>query len=156
MSESLLAIPPQANDLPWQDKIAYLAWKLRESGKGVGPESIPLNHRFEPGRYVREMALPAGVVFIGRAHKKGHIVLLVSGTARLITCGGFTVHTGPDAMMSQPGFAMVAYTQTPVIARTIHPNPSGSRDIEALEEEFFEPAEALLSRGEQVSKGLLT
>lgn len=133
-------------DLAWKDKIDYLAWRMRLDG-GKGPEATPVRHLFLPGRYIREMDLPAGHLFIGRVHRKGHIMLLCEGVVHLITEHSFTVYTGPDAVMSTPGYQTVCQIIRSSRVRTIHPNPGEERDTEKLEREIFEPVEPALERG---------
>jgi hypothetical protein len=141
-------------DLSWQDKISYLAWKIRERG-GAKPEDIPLRHIFEAGRYIREMTLPGGFLFIGRPHLKGHIVLLVSGSATVFRPDlGPTRYVAPDAMLTRPGFQMVAHIHSPSVVRTIHDDWTGNENIEELEDEIFAPAEPVLLRGQAVQERL--
>lgn len=151
--ESLQHTLPQ---LSWADKIAYLAYKL-SSTSGVKPEDMPVKHLFVPGRYIREFTLPADFLFIGRVHRQGHIILLCEGKAKLfLDQNVFTVHQGPDAVMSAAGYQTVAHTLTEVRVRTIHPNPENLQDVQELEERFFGPIQPVLDRGEQIMQGLLS
>lgn len=125
--------------LTWKEKIAWLVDKLSE-----GPRNpCPVEHIFGHGMYVRKIFVPADTLFLGRAHLKGHQVSLLSGSLIWITEHGrrhidkhLTIHT-------QPGFHMVCYTLTDVTAQTVHANPMNSTDIQALEDEFFEPVSTL-------------
>ena len=141
-------------ELSWQDKIAYLAWKISQNG-GVRPEDIEVRHIFEPGRYIRELELPAQFVFIGNKHKQGHLVELLQGSAKLITDKRSTVYHAIDRIVTPVGFTMVAYTITSCLVRSIHLNPNESRDVEQLEAEHFEPVQSLLVHGKDVWRRLL-
>jgi hypothetical protein len=130
-----------------------LAWKIRQVG-GYQVEDFEVRHIFHPGRYVREFDLPADFIFIGRVHKKGHLVELLRGRTELITEKGTTVHNAIDRLMTVPGFQTVIHTLTPITACSIHANPNEIRDIEELEDEFFEPVAPLLMRGQGVQEQL--
>jgi hypothetical protein len=144
-------LPPP--ELSWEDKIAYLAYKISQRG-GIKPGDLEIRHIFEPGRYIREFDLPADFVFIGRVHRKGHLIELLRGEAKLITPRGNSLHRAIDRMVTPAGFQTVAYTITPVLCRTIHENPFELRDIAELEDEFFEPVQPVLAKGQGVQEQL--
>jgi hypothetical protein len=50
---------------------------------------------------------------------------------------------------------MVLYALTDVIGRTIHPNPTGSEDIDELEADIFESPDVLKALGAVVAQRLL-
>jgi hypothetical protein len=150
--ESLQPTPPRP-DLPWADKIAYIAWTMRQNG-GYKVEDFEVRHIFQPGRYIREFELPADFLFIGRVHRKGHLVELLSGSLKLITERGSTVYSAIDRMVTAPGFQTVLRTFTPIVARCVLANPNELRDIDELEDEFFEPAETVLVRGQGIQEQL--
>lgn len=131
-------------DLTWKEKIAYIAFQLKEMDSKV---EAPLQHLFEPGMYIREMALPADAVVVGRPHVHGHRVELVSGKVLHITERGKLIVDAPFELHSNPGDQIVAYAITDIVARTYHPNPNEDRDIEKLENEWFHPADPVLELG---------
>jgi hypothetical protein len=136
----------------WKEKVAYLAWKLREKG---GTGEMPVRHLFEEGRYIREMIIPAEFLFIGRVHKVGHLVQLLKGEVQLIFPDRSERRVAPDEMHTVPGFQTVFFTLTPVIGRTVHPNDDGLRNIDVLEDEIFERPEGVLALGERLSQEML-
>lgn len=150
--ELLLPILHQP-DLSWAEKVAYLAWRFREAGGRVEAD-FEVRHIFEPGRYIREFELPGDFLFIGRVHRRGHLVELLRGRAVLITGAGNSLHSAYEIMETPPGFQTVARTLTPVVARSIHVNPRELRDVEELEDEFFEPAELTLVKGQGIQERL--
>lgn len=153
--ESLPLTLPLPN-ISWEDQVAYMAWKLKCS---PGHSEVPVVHIFEPGVYIREMRLPAEILFIGRPHTKGHFLELISGEAYLFGPCGAVKFEAPYALMTEPGAQAVARTITPCLVRTIHKNPGNSHNIAELELEAFLPAESVLARGEQIERklrGLLT
>jgi hypothetical protein len=136
--------------MPWEDKIAYLAYKIRPKELTLSP----VEHRFEDGWYVRTMRLPEGVVFIGRPHIHGHIIKLIEGKVGVMTPDGDHYHEAPDQMHTAPGYQMVLLTRSPVIGETWHPNPDELRDVQVLEDSIFAPASPVLARGEYLARRL--
>jgi hypothetical protein len=140
-------------DVSWADKIAYLGYEIRQRAGSVN--EMPVRHLFRKGEYIREVVLPAGIVFIGKVHRQGHVVELLHGEVELITEQGATLHKGPDSMTTAPGFQTVFRTITPIVGRTIHPNPGELRDINVLEAEIFEPENLISERGKRIAQELL-
>lgn len=138
----------QNSFLTWPEKVGALAVMFKERGDVL----CPVMHRFEPGLYVREMHVPKGTYFIGRAHRHGHKVTLDAGTVRLISERDEAVlHGGPGAeLVTVPYYVMVFEAMTDVYGSTYHPNPSNSRNIDALEDDIFHPAEDILAIGREV------
>lgn len=140
-------------ELPWNDKIAYLAWKISQNG-GVKAEDLEVRHIFKKGLYIREFSLPAKFIFIGRVHRKGHIVELLEGKINVITEQGTTTYSAGNSIRTPAGFQTVAYTLEPCLVRSIHENPLESRNVEELEDEFFEPVQPVLARGQGIQERL--
>lgn len=129
--------------------MAYLARKL-----GCAEADMPVSHRFTPGMYIREMFIPKGTYFIGRAHRVGHKVTLDSGRVRLILENGTGTHDveldAPHVLTTAPYFQTVLEALTDVWGSTYHPNPTNSRNIDALEADIFHPADDVFRIGEGV------
>lgn len=138
--------------LTWAQKLAYLAYKLHDP---KASEVCPVTHFFEHGNYIRTMFIPKGQLFIGRVHRYGHIVKLISGKAFLIEEAGKQLKEAPTEMLTKPGYQTVAYTLSDVVAQTVHPNPDELRDVQGLEDDIFESAESVMLRGKQVAEQLL-
>lgn len=140
--------------LPWAEKIAYLAWKISQNG-GMKADELEVRHIFKKGLYVREFNLPAHFIFIGRVHRKGHVVELLEGKANVITEQGTTTYSAGNSIRTPPGFQTVAYTLEPCLVRSVHENPAESRNVEELEDEFFEPIQPVLSQGQSIQERLI-
>lgn len=136
--------------LTWREKLAYLVYQFSRAPQ----VDCPVEHRFEDGQYIRDMHIPAGTLFIGRVHRVGHPIELVEGHVLHILEHERVEREAPFAMRTVVGCQMVVYARTPVLGRTWHPNPQGSRDIEALEADAFEPLEELLAQGRSVRRRL--
>ena len=138
-----LACMSQLKELSWSDKIAYLAYKF----KPVEATLPPIEHRFEDGWYIRVFRLPAGIVFIGRSHNQGHICKLIQGKLGIMHELGTKYYEAPSSLHTKPGYQMVLYSMTEILAETRHPNPDNGRNIDQLENEIFGSVEAVLEHG---------
>jgi hypothetical protein len=137
-------------NLTWEQKVALLAHRFMQFEQ----EECPLEHRFEPGWYIRVIRIPKETFFIGRKHNHGHEIVLLEGECVYITSGGKHRVKAPYRLMSAPGFHAVVYAVTDVVGESRHPNSAESRDIEALELDAFEPAQALFERGRAIEEHL--
>src|SRR5581483_7690615 len=57
----------------------------------------PVEHLFGGGKYIREMRIPRGTLFIGRPHRHGHPIQLISGELIWITPHGRFHKVAPDS-----------------------------------------------------------
>jgi hypothetical protein len=148
----------QHPELSWGDRIALFAYKIsqQQGAKTSEDDAYNLKHMFRGEWYVREMELPGGFVFVGRIHKQGHMVKLLEGSASVRTEFALRRHYAPDTIHTVPGFQMVAYAHTNILAQSWHFNPQGIRDISELEDEFFGNPSAVLQRGEQLAQEKLS
>lgn len=136
--------------LSWAEKLALLTYRF-----GMLPQrECPVTHEFLPGLYTRTMRIPAGTLFLGRAHIDGHKCELVEGSVLHITEHDRRVVHAPFSMVTTPGYQMVLFTLTDVVGRTVHPNPEESRDTEWLERDIFQTQKELLKQGEAIHRRL--
>jgi len=136
--------------LTWKEKLAYLGFKFAAASEGDSAR-VTLKHIFEPGMYIREMTIPAEMLFIGRPHLIGHRCELVSGRILLITEDAKTHLEAPAELWSKPGYMMCLYSKTDVVGRTYHPVPQTSGyAIHDLEAEIFGPIDELVALGQAV------
>lgn len=86
---------------------------------GITPIDISspehLKHYFANGSYVREMALPAGVIVVGRIHKHETINILLEGEITVVDENGSrTDLKAPHIFIAPAGNQKAAITRTPV------------------------------------------
>lgn len=129
-------------DVPWVDKLAYLTWKL----SALPQLECPLEHIFDGDTYTREIRLSKGAVLIGRPHLQGHDCRLIEGKVVHITEHMSREVEAPFSMRSTPGYQMVIYALTDVVASTIHP-VGEERDVQKLEAALFGSLEDLKEKG---------
>lgn len=144
--DELRVVPWDAlpSELTWKEKIAYLGVQMMSD---LPHRDCPVEHVFGHGLYIRKMTIPAGTIFLGREHLKGHAVSLLKGSVILITPDSKQRIDAVTTVHTTPGYHMVVYTLTDIKAQTVHPNPEHSFDVKALEDAIFGPVEELRALG---------
>jgi len=95
-------------------------------------------HHFHAGMYCREVWRDAGVLVVGKVHKKEHFYFIVNGTVSITTDDGVQTVTGPHLFKSKPGSRRAVYSETPALCMTFHVTDSKTveeAEIELVEEE---------------------
>ena len=95
----------------------------------------PLKHTFCEGIYVRQIAMPAGTVCVGKIHRHEHPNFLMKGRVTVVTEeGGIEELKGPLVMMSPAGTQRAVYVHEDALWVTIHHNPDNEKDLDKLED----------------------
>ena len=106
-------------------------------------DQFPLTHHFAPGIYLREIAIPAGSLVVGKIHKEEHLVVLLQGALRLYTeAGGLHDVHAPAILRSPPGAKRAALALADTRWVTCHANQTETQDLAALEAEIIAPSYA--------------
>jgi hypothetical protein len=99
-----------------RDKIQILQTELAKM-----PQYEPLTkHTFHAGMYCREVFRHAGVLVVGKVHKKEHFYLIAGGTVAITTDDGVQVVTGPHLLCCKPGTKRAVYAETDALCMTFH------------------------------------
>jgi hypothetical protein len=93
-------------------------------------------HTFYAGMYCREVWRAAGVLIVGKVHKKEHFYLIVSGTVAITTDDGVQSITGPHLLCSKPGTKRAVYAETDALCMTFH--VVEAKTVEDAENELVE------------------
>jgi len=139
------------DDLTWREKLAFLAYRLSPV-TDMKITDCPVKESFENGNYVREIFIPAGTVFIGRPHRRGHHIRGISGTVIYRDENGSRYLTAPFDLFTEPGTQCAVTALTDHVARTYHPNPGMCQDFTECELAAFEPVEDVLELGRAVDQ----
>jgi uncharacterized cupin superfamily protein len=94
-------------------------------------------HYFHGGMYCREVWRQAGVLVVGKVHKKEHFYLIVNGTVSITTDEGVQRITGPRLLKCTPGTKRAVYAETEALCMTFH--VVDAQTVEAAEQELVEP-----------------
>lgn len=104
------------------------------------PQYEPVTrHTFHGGMYCREVFRHAGVLVVGKVHKKEHFYLIVGGTVAITTDDGVQHVTGPQLLCCKPGTKRAVYAETDALCMTFHRVDSAT--IEDAEAELVENEE---------------
>ncbi len=99
---------------------------------------LPTQHYFSGDVYGRSVSQPAGVLVVGKVHRKEHFYIVCCGTVR-ITQGDGPAHevTGPAVLVSKPGTKRAIFAVTDVTYMTVH--RTEKTDLDEIEAELVEP-----------------
>jgi hypothetical protein len=112
-------------------------------------------HTFHAGMYCREVWRPAGVIVVGKVHKKEHFYLIVSGTVAITTDEGVKSVTGPTLLCSKPGTKRAVYAETDALCMTFH--VVDAKTIEDAEQELVEEDDSsMFTLGNKLKNEVLT
>ena len=104
----------------------------------------PVEHKFGPGLYMREVTLPAGSYVVGHYQKTEHMNIMLKGRIIFVLDDGTKKElVAPLTMVTPPG-RKVAY----VVEETTWVNvyPTEETDIDVLEATYLDKSEAFLSK----------
>ena len=128
----------------------HLAMRERVQSLQVELSKLPqyepeTRHTFHGGMYCREVFREAGVLVVGKVHKKEHFYLVVNGTVAITTDEGVRQVTGPTLLCSHPGTKRAVYAITDALCMTFHRVESDN--VADAEEELveFDPDSMYLS-----------
>ena len=112
-------------------------------------------HTFYGGMYCREVWRPAGVIIVGKVHKKEHFYLVVSGTVAITTDEGVKSVTGPTLLCSTPGTKRAVYAETDALCMTFH--VVDAKTVEDAEQELVEEDDSsMFTLGNKLKNEVLT
>lgn len=101
----------------------------------------PLKHSFADGIYVREIFIPKGTLIVGKIHKHSHPNFLLKGDVSVVTeTNGIQRLIAPMSIISPAGTKRVVYANEDTVWVTVHLNPSGTQDLNELEDEVIAPS----------------
>jgi hypothetical protein len=111
-------------------------------------------HTFHGGMYCREVFRHAGVLVVGKVHKKEHFYYIVSGTVAITTDDGVQSITGPRLLCCKPGTKRAVYAETDALCITFH--VTDAKTIEEAELELVEEdADSMYAIGNTVKDKLV-
>ncbi len=103
------------------------------------PQYEPVTeHYFHGGMYCRKVYRDAGVLVVGRVHKKEHFYLVVSGVLLVTTDDGVQRLEAGALLLSSPGTKRAIYSETPATCMTFHRTDAttvGAAELELVEAE---------------------
>jgi mannose-6-phosphate isomerase-like protein (cupin superfamily) len=93
-------------------------------------------HYFHGGMYCREVWRDAGVLVVGKVHKKEHFYLIVSGRVSVTTDDGVVEIGAGSLLLSKPGTKRAVFAHEPTTCMTFHRTEATT--VETAEAELTE------------------
>jgi hypothetical protein len=94
--------------------------------------------------YCRLVARPEGSTIIGKVQTQEHIYVVLKGCVTVSGDGYRETHHAGAVIISQPGTKRAVYAHEDSVCMTVHFNPTGSQDLDAIEAALVEPDETSL------------
>tara|TARA_R100000995_G_C3460528_1_gene112889 strand:- start:532 stop:1059 length:528 start_codon:yes stop_codon:yes gene_type:complete len=105
--------------------------------KTLYPSWTKYKHYFSDGLYVREISCPKDKMLFSVIHKAANPLFLLSGKILISTEDGSEELTGPMYLLTEPGVKRVILVLEDIKVVTVHPNPTGTRNLEEIESQLF-------------------
>lgn len=88
----------------------------------------PVEHRFAPSCYIREIFMPKGSLVIGKIHLTEHFNIILKGRVTVATVDGVETYEAPYTFVSPPNIQKVVYMHEDCVWQTVHPTEKTSPD----------------------------
>jgi len=116
------------------------------------PETVSY---FHGGMLMREVTRPAGVMVIGRVHKREHLYIILEGTVAITDGDGKAFEAGPGTVIkSKPGTQRAVLALTDAKCLTIQRTDATTLD-EAEKDLMEDDPESLFTADNKVKPGVL-
>jgi quercetin dioxygenase-like cupin family protein len=125
---------------PTREQIA----RLQQEAAKLPQLRLKTEHYFADGLYVRVVARPKGAVIVGKVHRKEHLYICLAGEVEVHSELGIKRMRAGDFVVSAPGTKRAVAAIEDSVCMTVHPNASGTRDLDVLEAELIEPEDLRL------------
>lgn len=100
---------------------------------------IPVIHRFTQWLYIREIRVPAGMIFTSRTHKTQHPFVISAGVAEIINERGERfIAQAPYTGITEPGTRRIFVVRMEMVLTTFHVTNQTDPDAWVEENTFLE------------------
>lgn len=96
---------------------------------------LPLEHLFVDGIYMRTMFIPAGIIVVGKIHKRETINICLKGDISILTEAGISRFKAPYVVVSKAGIKKIGYAHQDTLWANLH--ATTSQDLDEIEREFI-------------------
>ncbi len=112
--------------------------RLKHAALELPQVELPTEHYFADGMYCRRLARAAGVLIVGKVHKREHFYIIAAGRVRVwCETDGARDYKAGDVIVSAPGSRRATYAIEDSVSITVH--RTSETDIERIEQELVEP-----------------
>lgn len=103
----------------------------------VNNEEFPITNNFTDGLYMRQMKMKAGTIVISAIHHTNHFWFLLSGKVVVENENEIVEHIAPCWSYSLKGTKRLIKCIEDCVWINVIANPSDTRDMKAIEDNFF-------------------
>lgn len=121
--------------IPSRQKILDVEKMITALPEAMVGDCFPLKHSFAKGTYVREIAIPKGMVVVSKIHKHSHPVFVLKGEISIYTEEGVKRIKAPCSFISPAGAKRVGITHEDTVWVTVH--STNETNLERIEEELI-------------------
>ena len=121
--------------LPEKQEIRQLLAEIEHEMCKFPQIEVPLAHYFSDAVYAREMNVPAGMLLMGKIHKKRSMNIISKGEVSILSIDGIIRVRAPYSFVSSPGAKRLILVHEDTTWTTIH--GSEETDLAKLEDEFI-------------------
>lgn len=111
--------------------------RLQTEVAGLPQLEIETEHYFSGGMYCRKAYQPAGVVAVGKVHKKDHFFMCAKGQMIVWSEKGMITMNAGDVLCSKAGTKRVILSVTDSICINFH--KTNKINLDKIEKELIEP-----------------
>jgi hypothetical protein len=111
-------------------------WKLQRALSLMPAVDLPTEHFFADGMYCRSVFRAAGVVIVGKVHRKEHLYIVARGLVRVTTDDGVRDVPAGSVIVSRPGTKRAVLAIQDSVCMTVH--RTDKTDLSEIERELLE------------------
>lgn len=117
--------------------------RLQDEMRQMPQVELPTTHLFADGMYARVLPRAAGVLIVGKVHRREHFYIVAAGRVAVTDGDGPTAEfAAGTVLVSKPGTKRAVLALEDSVCLTVH--RTDSRDLDEIERELIEPDDAAL------------
>lgn len=116
--------------------------RLQREMKDMPQAELQTEHYFSGGMYCRKLIAPAGLLVVGKVHKKDHFFMCAKGQIIAWSENGMVTMNEGDVLCSKAGTKRVILSVTDSIYINFH--KTNKTNLDKIEKELIEPDELAL------------
>lgn len=123
--------------------------RAMQSMPQAGPDELQTDHFFAEGMYARRLFRKAGVLIVGKVHRREHFYIVTKGSVRVTTDSGVRVLCAGDVLVSAPGTKRACLALEDSVCMTVH--RTDKKNLAKIEKELIEnDPDALFDHGNKL------
>lgn len=119
-----------------------LVLKAERLMRDMPQEELVTTHFFADGMYARVVGRRAGVLIVGKVHKREHLYIVAKGRVKVVGPSGPVEYGAGSVIVSKPGTKRMVLAMEDSICLTVH--RTDKTDLDEIEKELIEDDEDAL------------